>query len=100
MKEKPAPHHAYIFVCTNDDCCDGGSPKLIKRLRRRLDEQGLKKRVRVVACNCLGKCDEGPNAILEPGHLWFSGAGKKDVEDLVVAAQAIVTERVRRDDEG
>ena len=89
MKEQPAPHKAYILVCTNDDCNEGGSAKLVKRLKRCVDEKGLKKDIRVTACGCLGKCDDGPNVLLEPGHVWCSGAGKGDVDNLVAAAQAM-----------
>lgn len=89
MKEKPAPHRAYIMVCTNDDCRDGGSAKLYKRIKRCIEEKGLKKKVRVMACGCFGKCDEGPNIVLEPGHVWCSRASKGDVERIVAEAEAM-----------
>ncbi len=89
MKEKPAPHRGYILVCTHDECADGGSEKLLKRLKRCVEEKGIKKDIRVMACGCLGKCDEGPNVVLEPGHVWCAGTGKGDIEILIAAAQAM-----------
>lgn len=94
MKEKPAPHKAYILVCTHDECADGGSEKLFKRLKRYIADKGLKKDIRVMTCGCLGKCDEGPNVLLEPDHVWCSAADKGDMEALVAAAQATAARHV------
>jgi NADH:ubiquinone oxidoreductase subunit E len=86
MKENPAPHSAYILVCTHDDCAARGSEKLLKRLKRVVDAKGLKKDIRVLACGCLGQCGEGPNVVVEPGHMWCCGARKGDVDKIVAAA--------------
>lgn len=99
MKEQPAAHRAYILVCTDDDCKAGGSPKLVKRLKRCVSDRSLKTEIRVMGCGCLGKCDEGPNVLLEPGHVWYSEAGKGDVENLVAAAQAMAGAGTRVDED-
>ena len=96
MEEMSAPFECHVFVCTNDrkgerkSCADGDSVAL----RKWLKDEGKKRvwagRVRVSQCGCLGLCGKGPNVILYPQKIWFSGVSKADGEDILTAVESIL----------
>lgn len=90
---RPSPYHCHIFVCVNDrqgarkSCADGGSPAVKQRLKAAVAARGWQGRVRVSQCGCMGLCAEGPNIILYPQKIWFSGVAPEDLEDILAAVE-------------
>ena len=83
MKTELYPHgETLVLVCT--EC---KSKKLLKAVRDEVKSQGLRKRVRVQKCGCLGACKNGPNVVVSNGKsVLYSGVGPGDAPALVSAA--------------
>ncbi|MCX6998442.1 MAG: (2Fe-2S) ferredoxin domain-containing protein [Kiritimatiellaeota bacterium] len=95
MQQQPSPYSVHVFVCVNDrhgerkSCAEGGAADWIARLKERVQQNPLLKgRVRVSACGCLGLCAQGPNLLLHPQGLWFSGVGADDLGRVLAAIEA------------
>jgi (2Fe-2S) ferredoxin len=39
--------------------------------------------VAITACDCLGPCFDGPNAVIYPEGVWYSGATAADAGEIV-----------------
>jgi (2Fe-2S) ferredoxin len=50
-----------------------------------------KGKVRVSQCGCLGLCQKGPNVILYPQKIWFSGVLESDAPGIISEIESIVT---------
>jgi len=93
-----APYLAHVFVCTNDRhgerkaCADGDSARLKAALKEAVAVKGWKGQIRVSACGCLGLCQAGPNVIIYPQKIWFSGASPDSLPEILAALEGIVTE--------
>jgi len=71
-----------VLVCT--EC---KSKKVLKAVREEVRDQGLRKRVRVQKCGCLGACNNGPNVVVSNGKtVLYSGVTPEDAPTLVSAA--------------
>jgi len=95
-KQNDSPYKCHIFVCTNDrqgkrkSCADGNSAQIRKILKEEVASRGWRPRVRVSQCGCLGLCADGPNVILYPQKIWFSGLSETDVSEVVEAVEGIL----------
>jgi len=89
MQEQVSPYECHVFVCTNDrhgerrSCSDGDAQDIRAALKTGIAERGWKPRVRVSQCGCLGVCNAGPNVMIYPQRVWFSGVTTDDVEEIV-----------------
>lgn len=76
-------------MCINDrkgaskSCADGNSVNIKDTLKEEVSKRGWKDRVRVSHSGCFGLCQEGPNVILYPQKIWFSGVNLQDVESIL-----------------
>ena len=83
--QNESPYKCHIFVCTNDrqgkrkSCADANSTQIRQILKEEVANRGWKSKVRVSQCGCLGLCADGPNVILYPQKIWFSGLSEGDV---------------------
>jgi (2Fe-2S) ferredoxin len=83
---KETPYVCHVFVCTNDrkgarrSCADSGSVELRAALKQQVADRGLRGKVRVSSCGCMGRCEEGPNVMLYPQKEWLAEATLDDVE--------------------
>lgn len=97
-KRNEAPFIAHVFVCTNDrkgarkSCADGGSAILKDALKDAVAAKGWKGKVRVSSAGCLGLCETGPNVIVYPQKLWFSGAAPDSLPEILAALERIVAQ--------
>ena len=95
-KQNESPYACHVFVCTNDrqgkskSCADNNSTQIRKVLKEEVSNRGWKPKVRVSQCGCLGLCADGPNVILYPQKIWFSGVSEGDVSEVVEAVEGIV----------
>jgi sirohydrochlorin cobaltochelatase len=69
----------YVLVCQNEDCKQRGSDKLLEQLAEKLKGDGD---VEVKSYMCFGGCQAGPNIVLYPQKVWYSGVKQGDVADI------------------
>ena len=81
----------YVLVCQNEDCKSRGSAELLEKLREKLKAEGD---VEVKPYMCFGGCQAGPNIVLYPQKVWYSGVKAEDVDE--IAAHANGGEPVER----
>lgn len=74
-------HH--LFVCTGPTCSQQGAEETLQALQKNIEEQNLRKNVRVTLCRCLGQCGNGPNLVIYPEGIWYGHMEEKEVGRLV-----------------
>ncbi len=83
------PFRYHVFVCEQQKaegvpCCAArGAAKTIDALRREIGRQNLAGKVQVTTCGSIGLCERGPNLVVYPDGLWYSGVTAADVSELV-----------------
>jgi (2Fe-2S) ferredoxin len=88
-----------VLICTNDRqgarkaCADGAALQLREQLKELVRQAALHDRVRVSATGCMGLCAEGPNVLIYPQGLWFSGVTPGDAPQLLATLEALVAGR-------
>ena len=100
------PFRFHVFICDQQKpegvpCCScHGSAQVIDALRREIATHGLEDEVQVTVCGSLGLCEHGPNMIVYPEGLWYSGLKPADVPEIVGShfAQGVPVERLVRTD--
>jgi (2Fe-2S) ferredoxin/predicted O-methyltransferase YrrM len=84
-----APFRFHVFACDQQKpegvpCCAArGSVQVLEALRREVAERGLVETVQVTACGSLGLCEHGPNLVVYPEGIWYSGVTAADVPEIV-----------------
>jgi len=74
----------YVLLCQNEDCKSKGSAELLSSLSDKLQASGD---VEVKPYMCFGGCGAGPNIVLYPQKVWYSGVSKADVDDIAAHAR-------------
>ena len=74
----------YVLVCQNEDCKARGSGELLKDLSERLKSDAD---IEVKPYMCFGGCQAGPNIVLYPQKVWYSGVHADDVADIAAHAE-------------
>ncbi len=84
------PFRYHVYACqqekpgTSAPCCSArGSAQVLEALRKELAAQGLLNDVQVTTCGSLGMCERGPNMVVYPEGIWYSGVQVADVPELV-----------------
>jgi (2Fe-2S) ferredoxin len=83
------PFRYHVYACQqekpgNSPCCSGrGSAAVLDALRKEIAAQGLMGDVQVTTCGSLGMCERGPNLVVYPEGVWYSGVQVADVPELV-----------------
>ncbi|MGD1100962.1 MAG: methyltransferase [Terriglobia bacterium] len=103
------PFHYHVYICDQKKpegvpCCPArGSAATIEALRKEVAAHGLMDEVQITTCGSLGVCERGPNLVVYPEGVWYSGVRPEDVPELVEShfVQGRVVERlVNRDEAG
>lgn len=76
-------HH--VLACTAAHCTAKGANDVIMLLRREVMKRGLDKEILVNNCGTIDLCDIGPNIVVYPDNVIYSGVTKADVPELVTA---------------
>ena len=98
MKKQTTPYKCHIFVCTNvrennpeNPGCGAKNGSLLKdQMKAAVNARGWKGKVRVSTTGCLGLCAQGPNVLLHPQGIWFSGVTEADLENILETAGKFV----------
>jgi (2Fe-2S) ferredoxin/predicted O-methyltransferase YrrM len=83
------PFIYHVFICNQNKpegapCCAAhGSARVIDALRSAIAKQGLGDRVQVTLSGSIGLCERGPNMIVYPEGVWYSGVRPEDVDEIV-----------------
>lgn len=83
------PFRLHVFVCDQQKpegvpCCSArGSAEVLEALRREIARRGLGDEVQLTTCGSLGLCEHGPNMIVYPEGIWYSGVKPEDVPEIV-----------------
>jgi (2Fe-2S) ferredoxin len=90
MDKAQYPYEKTVFVCTNqrDDparkcCAAGGGAEIRARLKELVKARGLQSRIRVSQSGCLNQCARGPNIVVFPERVWYSGVTEADLEGIL-----------------
>src|SRR5208282_4130891 len=101
------PFHYHVFICDQNKpegvpCCAArGSAATIAALRKEVAARGLADEVQITSCGSLGVCERGPNLVVYPDGVWYSGVRPEDVPELVEShfVQGRPVERLANRDE-
>ena len=83
------PFRYHVYVCTQEkpeglpSCTANGCQAVLEALRREVGAAGLDDEVQVTTCGSLGLCTRGPNMVVYPEGVWYSGVGMGDVAEIV-----------------
>ncbi len=83
------PSRYHVFACEQRKpeglpCCSArGSAAVIEALRREVAQRNLFDTVQVTTCGSLGLCERGPNLVVYPEGVWYSGVTPADVPEIV-----------------
>ena len=83
------PFQYHVYVCDQQKaegvpCCAArGSRGMIEALRREIVSQGMANVVQITTCGSLGVCERGPNMVVYPEGVWYSGVRAEDVTEIV-----------------
>lgn len=89
MQQASVPYQRILFVCVNkrephETCCaHRESEAVATALKARIKELGLSRLVRVSKSGCQDLCAKGPNVMVFPAGLWYSGVRLEDVERII-----------------
>lgn len=73
----------HVLVCTASHCTQKGSMDVIGRLRLDIVRKGLDAKVLVNNCGTIDLCDIGPNIVVYPDNIIYSGVTVKDIPEIV-----------------
>ena len=97
MRRDALPFEKMVFVCINErdpegrPCCHaGGGVALHGKLKAAIANRGLRDRIRVSKSGCLDRCEEGPNVMVFPEGLWYSGVSEADLDGIVEEIVALL----------
>jgi (2Fe-2S) ferredoxin len=83
------PFKYHVYVCTQEKpdgapCCAArGSAQVLDALRAEIGKAGLDGEVQVTTCGSIGLCERGPNMVVYPEGVWYSGVKVEDVPEIV-----------------
>ncbi len=83
------PFRYHVYVCTQEKpdgapCCSTrGSTDVLEALRGEIARANLDGDVQVTTCGSLGLCERGPNMVVYPEGVWYSGVTADDVPEIV-----------------
>jgi (2Fe-2S) ferredoxin/precorrin-6B methylase 2 len=83
------PFRYHVFICDQNkpegvpSCPARGSAATIEALRKEVAARGLADEVQITTCGSLGVCERGPNLVVYPDGVWYSGVRPEDVSELV-----------------
>src|SRR6516165_692296 len=83
------PFRYHVYVCDQRKaegmpCCSArGSGCVLDALRGEIARRGLLNEVQVTVTGSLGLCERGPNMVVYPEGVWYSGVSPADVPEIV-----------------
>ena len=90
MMADSSKYDKHILVCVNErseghprGCClEYGGMDIRKRFVKMINQNGLKGKVRANKTGCLDVCEVGPNVVIYPDNIWYTGVTVNDVDEI------------------
>ncbi len=87
MERNALPHQKIVYVCLNEresgTCCAArGSEKIHAALKEAVRSRGVHTKIRVSRSGCMDRCGRGPNVLVFPDGVWYSGVTENDIETI------------------
>lgn len=91
MKTDKSPYQRMILVCMNathdgedrPTCASACSETFLKTLKEEVKKRGLQGKVRALKSGCMDLCEKGPNVMVYPEGVLYSGLTVEDVPTLL-----------------
>jgi (2Fe-2S) ferredoxin len=84
------PFRYHVYICMQEkpnpeapSCPNRGSGKVLEALRAEIGKAGLADEVQVTTSGSIGLCTRGPNLVVYPEGIWYSGVQVEDVPEIV-----------------
>jgi NADP-reducing hydrogenase subunit HndC len=83
------PFRYHVYLCTQEKpecapCCAArGSQAVLDALRAELGKNSLGDAVQVTTSGSIGLCERGPNMVVYPEGVWYSGVQVADIPEIV-----------------
>ena len=97
-------YRRHMFICTNlradGVCCQHYAAKEKRsRVKQYVKTLGLsgQGKIRINSAGCLGRCDEGPVAVVYPDQTWYHYQSLEDLKEIVNdhLVNGVIVERLR-----
>ena len=75
----------HVFICNASHCNQKGARDVAGRLRIEIIRRGLDAEILINNCGTIDLCDIGPNLVIYPDGVIYSGVTLKDIPDIVKA---------------
>ncbi|HHU71211.1 MAG TPA: NADH-quinone oxidoreductase subunit NuoF [Clostridiales bacterium] len=76
-------YRSHVLICGGTGCTSSGTPKIIDKLQKEIEKNGLTEEVSVVQTGCHGLCALGPIIVIYPGATFYSMVKEEDVPEIV-----------------
>jgi NADH-quinone oxidoreductase subunit F len=76
-------HRSHILVCLDPQCTEKGARGIIARLQKELGCHNLSEEVQVLETSRIGDCANGPELVIYPDKVHYSGLALDDIPFLV-----------------
>jgi (2Fe-2S) ferredoxin len=73
----------HVLVCTASHCAQKGANDVAGRLRLEVIRRGLDVQILVNNCGTIDLCDIGPNIVVYPDNIIYSGVTVKDIPEII-----------------
>jgi len=83
------PFRYHVYFCNQKkpegapSCAAVGAIETLAAMRQCLAEKKLTEEVQVTTCGCLGICEKGPNMVVYPEGIWYSGLNPENIKQVV-----------------
>lgn len=73
----------HVLVCNGSHCTGKGANQVLTRFRFDVMRKRLNTKVHVNTCGTIDLCDIGPNFVIYPDNIVYSGVTEQDIPDIV-----------------
>lgn len=73
----------HVLVCTGNHCLQKGANPVINRLRFEFMRRKLNHTMHLNTCGTIDLCDCGPNMVIYPDNIVYSGVHESDIPDII-----------------
>ena len=96
MKKRTTRYQVHVFICTrkrNDgskSCYEGDAIAIKDALKAASEQKGWKPKVRISESGCLGVCGAGPNVMIYPQQIWYTGVKPEDTQEIISDIERLI----------
>ncbi len=85
---QPNPAPTQILVCQHLTCRKQGAVKVLAAVKETAPAT-----IKAEGCGCLGRCGNGPNAIVLPTRIWYHRLRPQDIPAIIAACTSSLDDR-------